>query len=122
MQQDKTLLIVDDSPLSRKIISAIVRKNFPSWKILEAGDGQQALSLNEPVIDMMTLDINMPGLDGISLGHELKQRYPAALISLVSANTQAEQRQKADIEGFRFVAKPISEGKIMSIFRDTETN
>ena len=109
----KTALIVDDSKLSRVMIRTILQDNFPEWKILEAANGEEALKIEEDDIDIMTLDMNMPGMDGVTLGQELKQRYPNASISLITANIQQAVQDKANNAGFYFVAKPITEEKIL---------
>ena len=109
----KTALIVDDSKLSRVMIRSILQEHYPDWTILEAANGDEALQIEEDTIDIMTLDMNMPGMDGVSLGRELKQKYPNASISLITANIQQAVRDKADAEGFYFVGKPITEEKIL---------
>lgn len=108
----KTVLIVDDSKLSRAMICTILKNRFPDWKILQATNAKDALALNESVIDIITLDVNMPGMDGIMLGTELRQRYPEAVISLITANNQGSVIERADAEGFYLIAKPITEEKI----------
>jgi chemotaxis protein CheY-P-specific phosphatase CheC len=113
MSETKTALIVDDSKLSRAMINTILSQNFPDWRIFQAADAIEALSLNEPVIDVITLDMNMPGMDGITLGGELRKRYPNASISLITANIQNAVRERADVAGLYFVSKPITEEKIL---------
>lgn len=113
MSNSKTALIVDDSKLSRAMINTILTQNFPDWKILQAADAEEALQLTEPVIDVITLDMNMPGMDGITLGSELRQRYPNASISLITANVQNAVRERADAVNLYFVSKPITEEKIL---------
>jgi two-component system, chemotaxis family, chemotaxis protein CheY len=115
MSTRKTALIVDDSKLSRAMIRAILKQNFPDWEILEAVDAEEALGLNKLSIDLITLDMNMPGMDGIALSNELRKRYPQASISLITANTQNTVRKKADATSLYFVAKPITEEKILDV-------
>jgi chemotaxis protein CheY-P-specific phosphatase CheC len=113
MSNVKTALIVDDSKLSRAMINTILRQNFPEWEILQAENAEEALKIDKPVIDVITLDMNMPGMDGITLGNNLRERYPNASISLITANIQNAVREKADAVGIYFVAKPITEEKIL---------
>jgi two-component system, chemotaxis family, chemotaxis protein CheY len=113
MSTSKTALIVDDSKLSRAMIRTILKQHFPDWEILEAVDAEEALQLNESSIDLITLDMNMPGMDGIVLSDELRKRYPKASISMITANTQNAVRQKAGTAGLYFVAKPITEEKLL---------
>jgi len=110
----KTLLVVDDSRMSRMMIKTIIANSKPDWTIIEAGDGQEALQVTEgQSIDVMTLDMNMPGMDGITLGIELRKRFPDSDIALVTANVQDAVREKATAASLVFVAKPITEDRIM---------
>jgi len=112
MSSNKTALIVDDSKLSRTMISTILKQSFPDWEVLEAVDAEEALELNTLSIDLITLDMNMPGMDGVALGNKLRKRFPKASISLITANTQNEVREMAEISNLYFIAKPITEEKI----------
>ena len=119
MDANKTALIVDDSKLSRAMINTIIMQYFPDWKILEATNAEEALQVIEPSIDVITLDMNMPGMNGIDLSCELRQRYPEASISLITANVQHNIREKADSLGLFFVAKPITEEKVLSAIENS---
>jgi len=68
----KKVLIIDDSSTMRKIVTRSLRQAGLDFdKILEAGDGQEALSMlqAEPV-DLILSDINMPNMDGLSFLRE----------------------------------------------------
>ncbi len=111
----KKILVVDDSRMSRMMISAIIRDKQPEWEIIEAEDGATALKLCESIeIDMATLDFNMPGMDGITLGIELRKQFPNARLSMLTANVQEAAREKAEAAGIGFIGKPVTEEKIVS--------
>ena len=111
----KKILVVDDSRMSRMMISAIIRDKQPEWEIIEAEDGATALKLCESIeIDMATLDFNMPGMDGITLGIELRKQFPNARLSMLTANVQEAAREKAEAAGIGFIGKPVTEDKIVS--------
>ena len=113
-----TALIVDDSRVSRMMIRAIISDTKPGWNILEAGSGDEALSIteNEPP-DIMLLDYNMPGMDGLTLSEKLKDKFPNANISLLTANIQDSTQQKAADLGIAFIGKPITDEKIRGIIK-----
>src|SRR5215470_1648064 len=105
-----TVLIVDDSRLSRMMIRTFIASFRPKWTIIEAGNAQEALEKTAALtVDAMTLDLNMPGLDGLSLATQFKVKYPKAHITLLTANIQAGVRQRAEAAGVGFMAKPITE-------------
>lgn len=106
---DKTLLIVDDSRVSRMMIRAMVLAKHPGWQIFEAENGMDALNqVSETMPDFITMDMSMPGMDGIQASEQIKQLHPASKIVLLTANVQNSSRQKANALGIAFVAKPIT--------------
>lgn len=110
-----TILVVDDSRVSRMLIRAIITQADPKATVIEASNGDDALSKTESAqVTIATLDLNMPGMDGLSLASKLLERFPQAKIGLLTANIQDMVRQKAEVLGIRFISKPITEEKILS--------
>lgn len=117
----KNVLIVDDSRMSRMMISTIIKTHHPDWTIIDAASGEEALQkANGKIIDLMTLDMNMPGMDGITLGTQLRSLFPDADIALVTANIQDAVKQKAEEAQLSFIAKPITEDRIMEYVKSIE--
>ena len=73
MNNLQTLLIVDDSQLNRELLMEILGTDY---RYLQAEDGQQAIDIlrGNPAVDLMLLDMVMPGLDGCGV-LEIMQRY-----------------------------------------------
>lgn len=110
-----TILVVDDSRVSRMLIRAIIAHADPQAVVIEASNGDEALAKTQSTsITIATLDLNMPGMDGLVLAKELLQRFPKAKIGLLTANIQQMVREKADALGINFISKPITEEKILS--------
>lgn len=110
-----TILVVDDSRVSRMLIRAIIAHADPQAVVIEASNGDEALAKTQGTpITIATLDLNMPGMDGLVLAKELLQRFPKAKIGLLTANIQEMVRQKANDLGINFISKPITEEKILS--------
>ena len=117
----KTVLIVDDSRMSRMMISTIIKTHYPDWAIIDAANADEALEkVAGKTIDLMTLDMNMPGMDGITLGGKLRSQFPDANIALVTANIQEAVKQKAEQAQLAFIAKPITEERIMEYVKSVE--
>ncbi|MDQ7048180.1 MAG: response regulator [Enterobacterales bacterium] len=112
---NKTLMIVDDSRLSRNMIKAFVTATKPDWNIIEAESGEQALTNSEGLaVDIVTIDYNMPGMDGITLAAHLKAEFPQAKMALLTANIQDSVKQLAESMNIMFIRKPITQAKIKS--------
>lgn len=116
MSQPRTILVVDDSRVSRMMINAIVREARPDWTIVEAADGEQAMAAaGSSAPDLAVLDFNMPGIDGLDLAEKLHAKLPGLRISLLTANVQEATRKRAAAAGVEFTGKPITEEKILKI-------
>jgi two-component system, chemotaxis family, chemotaxis protein CheY len=110
-----TVLIVDDSRLSRMMIRAFITQAHPDWTIVEASNGQEALEKTATqTVDLMTVDLNMPGMDGLTLAAQLQHHHPTAYITLVTANIQESVRQRAAAAGMGFIAKPVTADNILA--------
>lgn len=116
MAADKQVLVVDDSRVARLMIRSIVSGVHPEWAITEAGDGDSALErLGETDFDLVILDYNMPGMDGLEVAAKMRERNPDVAISMLTANIQDSIQQKAAQLGVGFAKKPITEDKIRDI-------
>ena len=111
-----TVLIVDDSFVSRLWVETFLHQQHPHWKVLTAESGADALKKTQGAeIDLMILDINMPGMDGFKLGTMLRQQSPKAYITMLSANIKEQAAEKCEALGFGLVSKPISNEKMRAI-------
>ena len=80
-----TILIVDDSMIDRRIAGSIVEK-IPGLRSVYAGDGDEALEAiarREP--SLVLTDIQMPGMDGLVLVENIRERYPRLPVILMTA-------------------------------------
>jgi len=118
MADSKSIMIVDDSRVSRMMVRAIVLERFPDAEILEAESGVAALEVAKSRahgIDLMILDFNMPGMDGLALAIQLKEIFPKAYMSLLTANIQDSIKDRAKEMGIGFQRKPITVERILRI-------
>lgn len=114
MSTPKTVLVVDDSLLTLMTIRGIIRTHYPNWQVLEARNGQEALAVSEGQhIDIVAVDMNMPGMDGVTLGVEMRKRFPAAEISVLTAQVHRAARDRARSAQVVFVPKPVTEERIL---------
>ncbi len=108
-----TLLIVDDSRVSRMMIRTLVLAKRPEWTLVEASTGAEALELAATQsFTYCTMDINMPGMLGTDAAEQLVRDHPGLRLSLFSANIQESQKTRAAELGVKFVAKPVSDKSV----------
>lgn len=102
------ILIVDDSRILRKILNTTLTE--AGHEIVgEAGNGEEALKILETVTpDLMTLDITMPVMDGITTLKNVKEKYPSVKVVMVSAAGQKNKVMDALKSGASdFLQKPF---------------
>ena len=117
---DPTLLIVDDSRMSRMLIRAIITQLRPQWHLLEASTGDEALLIvDEHKPQYVSMDMNMPGITGMQAAGKIRFKHPDIRIAICTANIQESVQQAAAVAGLYFIKKPITEeciGQMVSCF------
>jgi DNA-binding NarL/FixJ family response regulator len=81
------ILIVDDHALIRDALQGLLKKLKRGADVLEASDSRQAMETvaGNADIGLVLLDLNLPDRDGFSVLAELRERYPAIAIVMLSA-------------------------------------
>lgn len=81
----KTLLIVNDSRVSRMMIRAFVLAKHPQWIVIEAASGNAAPeTVGRDTPNYCTMAINMPGIVGTDAAEQILGKYPGIRIALFS--------------------------------------
>ncbi|ALO34442.1 hypothetical protein CMT41_06715 [Colwellia sp. MT41] len=116
----KTILVVDDSIVSRMMIKTIIEAHVQGVDIIEAGNGEQALDkvAQGKSIDIAFVDYNMPGMTGLELISALADKLTIPKIALLTANIQDEIKAQALAAGVTFMNKPIDEEVIATFLHN----
>ena len=111
------LLIVDDSSIIRKAINKYL-KEYGLELVGEAGDGVQALEqFKAKAPDVVTLDITMPEMDGLTCLEEmLKINADVKVIVISALSDQATALKALKLGAKGFLGKPFTEDKIKEAF------
>jgi CheY-like chemotaxis protein len=107
----KTVLIVDDEELIRVLTARMLEE--AGYKVLTASDGYEALRLVTQlvgVVDLLVIDLRMPGMSGEQLAERVRQCVPAALLLFMSGYTSPERT--GPLPG-PFLAKPFSHADLL---------
>lgn len=102
------VLVVEDEPLLRNLIASHLSLN--GFRVSEARDGNECMNaLKNSVPDLMLLDLNMPGMNGIKVLRTLQDLHINCPVILVTASEDGEALSEAKTLGIRDVfAKPFS--------------
>jgi signal transduction histidine kinase len=104
----KTILIVEDDPLSRSLLRSYLNK--ASAITLEADEGSEAIRKlhDHNGVDLILMDLKMPGMDGFVATHLIKSEKPEMPVIALTAYSLAEDRLKAMEAGCNsLITKPV---------------
>lgn len=105
---DCTILIVDDNEDILDVLEDIIDIHT-NFKVRTASDAKKGLSiLKDEHIDVILLDLHMPGMDGIELLKVIRNREISAPVIFLSGKGSEEKSQEAFALGaFDFLSKPV---------------
>ncbi|MFZ5775585.1 MAG: sigma-54-dependent transcriptional regulator [Thermodesulfobacteriota bacterium] len=108
-----TILIIDDEASIRETLAGILADE--GFSPLAAADGEQGLKrLEEQGIDLVLLDIWMPGIDGMEVLKRIRESWPDLPVIMISGHGTIETAVAATKLGaFDFIEKPPSYDKII---------
>ena len=104
---NQTILIADDEPSIRKILST--RLSLKGYTVLTAADGQEALDVfNAKVPDLLVLDVMMPKLNGYAVCEALRAESTVPIIMLTALGDVADRINGLNIGADDYMVKPFS--------------
>jgi two-component system response regulator AtoC len=115
LPERKQVLIVDDEPNLRKILSAQLSRD--GYDVMTAEDGERGLALlKEHHIDLVITDLKMPKVDGMTLLKRALEEEPDLPIVLITAHGTIDTAVEALKSGaFDFVTKPFDKDEVRQI-------
>lgn len=108
------ILAVDDEPDLRSLLKILLTNR--GYEVLEAANGEEAVEVmrRNPGVDLVIMDIMMPGLSGVEACARIREFSPVPMLFL-TAKTQIPDKVEAfDAGGDDYLAKPFSQSELMA--------
>lgn len=116
---DKTVLCIEDNPVNMILVERIVEAE--GHQLLRAEDGPAAISLLETTVpDIILLDINLPGIDGLELARRFKADERLAPIPLIATTAQVlvgDRERCLEAGCDDYLPKPLDIRKLRQVMR-----
>jgi adenylate cyclase len=115
MTEQATVLAVDDQPLNLRLLDAVLSPN--GYRVITASSGEQALELlPSSGIDLVLLDIVMPGIDGYEVCRRIRSDPGMAFLPVVmiTARGDHEKTQAIKAGADDFISKPFHQGELLA--------
>ena len=107
------ILAVDDEPDLRSLLRILLKNK--GYEVLEAASGDEAVALvrSEPRIDLVIMDIMMPGLSGVEACAEIRKFSTVPMLFLTAKTQLADKQEAYRSGGDDYLAKPFSQNELM---------
>ena len=107
------ILAVDDEPDLRSLLRILLKNK--GYEVLEAASGQEAVDKvrSEPRIDLVIMDIMMPGLNGIEACAEIRKFSTVPMLFLTAKSQLSDKAEAYASGGDDYLAKPFSQNELM---------
>ena len=117
MAAAKTILVCDDDQAMRETLSAILKRDY---KVLTVSSGEAALALlREEDIDLILLDVRLPGITGFDLLRIVKENYGLIECIMISAINEVETAVQAMKHGaYHYITKEFDSDELRSLVRN----
>ena len=107
------IAICDDEKNIRELMANKVEKQYPDAEIIFFQSGEELL-LSDEYIDILFLDIQMSGIDGMETARELRKKDKSVILVFVTA-VEEYVFQAFDVGAFNYIVKPIDDGKFSDV-------
>ncbi len=117
---EKTILVVEDNDINRELMRVVLQRG--EYRVLEAADAETGLDLaRQERPDLILMDIQLPGMDGLSAAKILKsdprmQHMP--IFALTGFALESDRQKAADIGMEGYIVKPVSVKGLLDTLAD----
>ena len=108
----QTILVVDDDMDIREGIRILLRGE--NYAILEAGSGQEALERLCESVDLVILDIMMPGMSGLRVCEEIRKTFAVPILFLTAKAQESDKLVGLTAGGDDYLTKPFSYAELIA--------
>lgn len=116
----QTVLIVDDSVTMRDMVAFTL--TGAGFQVVQAGDGHEAVGklTNGSKPDLVVTDLNMPGMDGISLIREIRKMPTLKFTPILMLTTESSDDKKAEgraVGATGWIVKPFNPEQFLKVLK-----
>lgn len=119
MDSIKVLLVDDEGEYLDTLVKRLKKRNILASGVESGEKALEALETRE--IDVVLLDVKMPGMDGIETLREIKRRYPLVEVIMLTGHASLEVAVEGmELGAFDYLMKPISIDEILYKVEDAQ--
>ena len=112
LMNSQVILIVEDEPDIREGIRILLEGE--GYVILEAGSGEEAISRINDAVDLVILDIMLPGMSGLKVCEEMRKNSTVPILFLTARSQESDKTIGLTAGGDDYLAKPFSYAELLA--------
>jgi DNA-binding response OmpR family regulator len=110
------ILVVDDDPTLRELLAGYLGEN--ELRVTAVADGRALFeAFDREAIDLVVLDLRLPGEDGLQLARQLRERAPVPIVLLTGKAEEADRVMGLELGADDYVTKPFSPRELLARIR-----
>lgn len=115
MRRPRRILVADDDPTVREVLRLIL--DLEGHEVLVAADGPETIErLHRSQVDIVLLDLAMPGLDGLEVCRRIKRLdVPPAVVVISAMDTREDERAARSAGADAYIRKPFSPAALVTL-------
>ena len=110
-----TVLVVDDQPQNIRLLAAVLTPR--GYDVRTAASGEEALAaLDDAAVDLVLLDIVMPGMDGYEVCRRIREQTETAYLPVVMVTASGDEQKIKALEAGAddFLTKPVDQSELLA--------
>ena len=115
MAEGHIILLADDDPQIREVLRILLENE--GYQVREAENGAQAVALLDDSVDLVLLDVMMPGMDGFAACAQMRRHSRAPVIFLSARSSDADKTMGFAVGGDDYLPKPFSASELLARVR-----
>lgn len=112
MEQNAKILLVDDDAEIREVIRILLESE--GCEIVEADNGSRAVEIMDDTVDLIIMDVMMPGMSGIQACEAIRKQYVTPILFLTAKSTDTDKVIGFSAGGDDYLVKPFSYTELLS--------
>ncbi|HSR69976.1 MAG TPA: sigma-54 dependent transcriptional regulator [Acidobacteriota bacterium] len=118
MSKEPSVLVIDDEEVMRDVISRLLEQE--GIRVLSAARPEEGLKIfREELVDVVLLDLMLPGMDGLKVLEEIFKTDRDAVVIMITAYASIENAVKATKLGaFQFITKPFKNEQLLQVVKN----
>lgn len=114
MSVEKILIVDDEEHIRSLMESYLTKQGFTTYLAQNGKEAFEIITTKKP--DLIFLDIQLPGMDGVEILKEVKKKYPDIAVIMISGNATEEiAKETLEIGAFEYINKPVDLDKVSEV-------